>query len=266
VLLGLIWVGGWPYTIAAAALLAVAAAEFSHLRAPWISLWTLSCAGYTALLAVSAPLIREGTILLLSGALVVSALPALYLWWRRESALAGQVLWLVAGVVYVGVLGSSIVLLRDLDHALILESIFGDDAVETSSGRDWVLLALFSTFAVDTAAYFVGRSLGRHKLAPSISPKKTWEGFVGGYAGGFAAVLALWALLDVDADLLPIVVLAAALPVAATAGDLLESWIKRRAGVKDASDLIPGHGGLLDRLDSLLLTFPLVYAVARWFA
>ena len=266
VLLWLIWVGGWPYTIAAAAILAVAAAEFSHLRAPWISIWTLSCAGYTALLAVSAPIIREGTILLLSGALVVSALPALYLWWRRRSSMAEHVLWLVAGVVYVGVLGSSIVLLRDLDNALVLESIFGDDAVEDSVGRDWVLLALFSTFAVDTAAYFTGRALGRHKLAPSISPKKTWEGFAGGYAGGFAAVVALWAALDVDAGVRAILVLAATLPMAATAGDLLESWIKRRAGVKDASELIPGHGGVLDRLDSLLLTFPLAYAVARWLA
>ena len=264
VLVALIWIGGWPYTIAAALILGVAAAEFSHLRSPWLSVSTVMCAAYTALLAVSAPLLREQTILLLSGALVVSTLPAFYLWRRHDSAFAEQVLWLVAGVLYVGMLGSSIVLLRDIDHELILESLFGDDAVLTGLGRDWVYLTLFATFAVDTAAYFTGRAIGRHKLAPTISPSKTWEGFLGGYIGGFAAVFALDAAFDVEAGTSAILLIAATLPIAAVGGDLFESWLKRRAGVKDASDLIPGHGGLLDRLDSLLWTFPLVLCVARW--
>ena len=155
----------------------------------------------------------------------------------------------LAGIAYVALLGSTIILLRELDN-----------------GRDWVYLALFSTFAVDTAAYFTGRTIGRHTMAPAISPKKTWEGFAGGYAGGFAAALLLNYFLGLRIDATPAILIGATLPAAAAAGDLFESWIKRRAGVKDASGLIPGHGGVLDRLDSLLFVFPAVYVVARWVA
>jgi phosphatidate cytidylyltransferase len=266
ILFGLIWIGGWAYTIVAAALLGVAAAEFAHLKTPWLSSSTFAAASYTALLVLAGPLVGEASILFLSGALALSALPALYLWLRRGSAFAERAVWLVAGVLYVGVLGSSITLLRDLDHELILETFFDSDAPDNANGRDWVFLALFSTFATDTAAYFVGRAIGRHNLAPAISPKKTWEGFVGGCAGGFAAVLLLNYSLGLRVGAGPAVLIAVTLPLGAAAGDLFESWLKRRTGVKDASELIPGHGGLLDRLDSVLVTFPLVYAVARWVA
>lgn len=155
----------------------------------------------------------------------------------------------LAAIAYVALLGSTIILLRELDN-----------------GRDWVYLALFSTFAVDTAAYFTGRAIGRHTMAPAISPKKTWEGFAGGYAGGFAAVLLLNHFLGLRIDAATAILIGATLPAAAAAGDLFESWVKRRAGVKDASGLIPGHGGVLDRLDSLLFVFPVVWVVARWVA
>ena len=155
----------------------------------------------------------------------------------------------LAAIAFVALLGSTIILLRELDN-----------------GRDWVYLALFSTFAVDTCAYFTGRAIGRHKMAPAISPRKTWEGFAGGYAGGSAAVLLLNYFLGLRIDAAPALLIGAMLPAAASGGDLFESWIKRRAGVKDASGLIVGHGGVLDRLDSLLFTFPLVWVVARWIA
>jgi phosphatidate cytidylyltransferase len=273
IIFGLIWLGGWAYALAAAAILAVAAAEFVHFKSPWLSVSTIVAAAYTALLAVSAPLIGGYAILLLGGALAVSALPAAYLWIRRGSACAEHAIWLVMGVLYVGALGSTLVLLRELDRGLIIGTIryLNDGSAvvttrDTGNGRDWVYLALFSTFAGDTAAYFTGRAIGRHKLAPAISPKKTWEGFLGGCAGGFAAVLLLNYVLGLRVDVRPALLIAATLPLAGAAGDLFESWVKRRAGVKDASDLIPGHGGLLDRLDSVLFTFPLVYVVARWVA
>jgi phosphatidate cytidylyltransferase len=266
ILIALIWIGGWPYTIAAALILGVAAAEFSHLKAPWLSVPTLLAGSYAALLAVSAFTVGLTPMLLLTGGLAVSALPALYLWLRRGSTFAERVVWLVIGVSYVGLLGSTIVLLRDIDRQTVV-TFLTDGTVtvttEEGGGRDWVFLTLFATFAVDTSAYFTGRAIGRHKLAPAISPKKTWEGFFGGYVGGFAAVLALKATLDVQAGTGATLLIAATLPLAAAAGDLIESWVKRRTGVKDASELIPGHGGMLDRLDSLLLTFPLVYFVAE---
>jgi phosphatidate cytidylyltransferase len=273
ILIGLIWLGGWAYTITAAALLAVGAAEFAHFKSQWLSVSTVMAAAYAAFLATSAPLIGEYAILLLGGALAISALPAAYLWLRRGSPFAERVVWLAAGVLYVGVLGSTVVLLRDLDRGVLIGTIRylsdGSAVVTTrdaANGRDWVFLALFSTFAVDTAAYFTGRAVGRHKLAPTISPNKTWEGFFGGWAGGFAAVVLLNFLLALRIDAGPVILIAATLPVAAAAGDLFESWLKRRTGVKDASELIPGHGGLLDRLDSVLFTFPLVYVIARWVA
>lgn len=155
-------------------------------------------------------------------------------------------LWVVGGVLYVGFLGSHFILLRDAPN-----------------GRDWVLLALFATFATDTAAYFVGKLVGRTKLAPAISPGKTLEGSIGGFVCGAIAVIFFNWALDAGAGS-EIVLLAVLLPLFAELGDLAESLIKRGAGVKDASHIIPGHGGVLDRLDSLLFTMLLVYYFLTW--
>ena len=148
--------------------------------------------------------------------------------------------------MYVGFLGSHLILLRD-----------------AANGEDWVLLALLATFATDTSAYFVGRLIGRTKIAPSISPGKTLEGALAGFAAGLATVLILNWALDAGAGL-EIIPLAFLLPALAQLGDLAESLIKRGAGVKDASHAIPGHGGFLDRLDSVLFTAPLVYYYLTW--
>lgn len=132
------------------------------------------------------------------------------------------------------------------------------------AGLQWTALAFLATFATDTSAYVVGRLAGRRRMAPTVSPGKTWEGAVGGLVGAVAASVALVALLEgVESRLLPAVALGASVGVAAQAGDLLESWLKRKAGVKDSGALIPGHGGLLDRLDSLLPVFVVVYAAAQ---
>lgn len=243
----LIVVGGWPYAIVAAIVLAVAGAEFQHLRFEWTSPQTAACALMAGAIAIAAGIDPLVCGVLLASSLVVAAVAGPVASMRDR--VAGARAWLPLGVLYVGALGGTIVLLRDFDN-----------------GRDWVLLALLSTFAVDTAAYFTGRAIGRHALAPRISPKKTWEGFAGGWIGGFAAAVALNYALGLRIDMAPIVVIAVLLPLAAAAGDLLESALKRATGVKDASELIPGHGGVLDRLDSLLLTFPLVYAVAEFWA
>ena len=119
------------------------------------------------------------------------------------------------------------------------------------------------TFTVDTGAYFIGSLIGRHKLAPTISPKKTWEGAVGGLAGGLLAVGVLSPVLDLGLNPWAIVAFGLALGLAAEAGDLLESWMKRGMGIKDSSGLLPGHGGLLDRLDSIAGVAPVVYLVAN---
>lgn len=132
------------------------------------------------------------------------------------------------------------------------------------TGLQWTALAFLVTFATDTSAYAVGRAAGRRKLAPSISPGKTWEGALGGLVGAAAAAAALVALLgDIENLLLPAVALGLGIGLVAQAGDLLESKVKRMADVKDSGRLIPGHGGLFDRLDSLVPVFPLVYVASR---
>ena len=155
----------------------------------------------------------------------------------RDGALA------LAGVAYVVLPFAALIALR-FDNA----------------GLQWAALAFLVTFATDTSAYAVGRAVGRRKLAPSVSPGKTWEGAVGGLVGAAAAAVALVALLDgIDDRIIPAVVLGLGTGVVAQAGDLLESKVKRMADAKDSGRLIPGHGGLFDRLDSLIPVFLLVY-------
>ena len=155
----------------------------------------------------------------------------------RDGALA------LAGVAYVVLPFAALIALR-FDNA----------------GLQWAALAFLVTFATDTSAYAVGRAVGRRKLAPSVSPGKTWEGAVGGLVGAAAAAVALVALLDgIDDRIIPAAVLGLGTGVVAQAGDLLESKVKRMADAKDSGRLIPGHGGLFDRLDSLIPVFLLVY-------
>jgi phosphatidate cytidylyltransferase len=126
-------------------------------------------------------------------------------------------------------------------------------------GLQWVISALVITWANDTCAYFAGRLFGRHKLHPAVSPNKTWEGFAGGAVGSVGGMfIARWvafpALTTVDC-----VVLGLLGAVLGPLGDLCESLLKRAHGVKDSGTLIPGHGGLLDRVDALLFNAPAVY-------
>ena len=165
--------------------------------------------------------------------------------------------YLVGGPLYLGFL---------LAHVLLLVQV-GDAGGSYELGRNWLLFALLVTFATDTGAYLTGRAIGRHPMAPSISPNKTWEGAVGGFVGAIVAAVLLDQFFNLG--LAPTnwftawnwqpPLIGATVGIVAQAGDLLESKLKRLSQVKDAGSLIPGHGGLLDRLDSLLITIPAVY-------
>jgi phosphatidate cytidylyltransferase len=142
---------------------------------------------------------------------------------------------------------------------LTLAYTVGLRAVDDRAGRDLPLLLLLCLAASDSAALYVGRSVGRRRLAPGLSPKKSWEGAVAGIAASvFAAFVALWTFYT---RLTPAhcVALGVLLGVAGIVGDLAESMVKRAAGAKDSSGILPGHGGLLDRADSLLFTAPVLY-------
>jgi phosphatidate cytidylyltransferase len=155
----------------------------------------------------------------------------------------------VLGVLYVVLLGGHLVAVRMLDNQGLAAHL------------------LFFFFLVimgsDTGAYYAGRSFGKHKLAPKVSPGKTWEGAVGGMlASLLMAVLAHYWFFP-ELSLKAALPLAAAMNVFGVIGDLTESALKRGAGAKDAAQILPGHGGLLDRLDSLLFNAPLIYYFAR---
>jgi phosphatidate cytidylyltransferase len=127
----------------------------------------------------------------------------------------------------------------------------------------WLMIALLVSWAGDTAALYVGRTLGRHKLAPRVSPSKTWEGSIGSVAGGVLAAAIYAHYLIPSAALWVVLAVAAAGNVAGQVGDLCESAFKRGAGMKDSGTTLPGHGGWLDRIDSSLFSIPVVYALLR---
>ncbi len=137
-------------------------------------------------------------------------------------------------------------------------------ALRLRFGWQYVILAFIVTWGNDTAAYFAGRAFGRHLMYPRVSPKKTWEGFLGGIGGSVLFAFVGKLLLLHELSPVGCVVLGLGGSVLGPAGDLAESLLKRAAGVKDSGKLIPGHGGLLDRIDALLFVAPWVYAFAAW--
>lgn len=176
------------------------------------------------------------------GFVLIVSLGVLLEWTRLFLAFTksfiGRLVWAAAGVVYVLIAGLMLVYLR-------------------RDGWDGALLPVLLVVATDTGAYFTGRTLGGPKIAPSISPSKTWSGLAGGTL--LAGLVALTPVLTVargirvePALLIQLFAFGAVAALFAQAGDFFQSWMKRRAGVKDSSNLIPGHGGLFDRLDGLL--------------
>jgi len=251
-LLLLIWLGGLWFAAAVALAAFGASLEFYHLlpatSVPQVSLFGALSATALVLgvhfLGVDAPpLVTLAVALSLLWVLLQRQVEGAYLRWTG----------LLAGILYLGWLLGHLVSLRARDQ-----------------GLEWVVFAIFTTFAVDTAAYFVGRAWGRRPLAPVISPKKTWEGAIGGLVGAVLAALALAWVLNLPLGLsLPIgyghtFVLGVLVGVFAQLGDLAESLLKRSVGVKEAGAIIPGHGGLLDRLDSVIFGVIVVYYYSVW--
>jgi len=131
-------------------------------------------------------------------------------------------------------------------------------------GKYLLLFSLVITWIGDSAAYFVGRAIGRHPFAPHLSPKKTWEGAAASFLGSIMIAIALAGSHLVNIAVIHLVGMAAACNVAGQMGDLLESAYKRSAGVKDSGALLPGHGGVLDRIDALILAMPVVWYYWLW--
>jgi phosphatidate cytidylyltransferase len=249
----LTYVGGLPFALLASAAGAVAAAELVLMFGAIgvAESFGIAVAGLIPFFAAferSGDLLPGWFALALAGATVV--LFVLYLFKRGPlEAIPRAMAVVVLSWLYCGVLLATVVGLR-------LRFDVG-----------WVILAFLVTWGNDTFAYFAGHALGRHKLMPRISPAKTWEGFAGGAVGSVVCALgARWLLPGLDRELTVGVAVALGLggAVLGPLGDLAESMVKRAAGVKDSSRIIPGHGGLLDRIDALLFVAPWVYVCAAY--
>ncbi|NJN16708.1 MAG: phosphatidate cytidylyltransferase [Oscillochloris sp.] len=161
-----------------------------------------------------------------------------------------------AGAVYIGVLMATLIRLRLVDTPL--EGGWLAFAA-IPPGMAWIIFTLAITWCQDSAAYFVGRSFGRTRMAPVLSPKKSWEGAAGGLIASALTAMLCVPLLGLPISLGFAALIGALAGVVGPIGDLAESLIKRQIGIKDSGSLIPGHGGMLDRIDSLIFIAPLVY-------
>jgi phosphatidate cytidylyltransferase len=244
----LIWLGKpWWLTILVAIWGLLAVFEFYRMAAT-PKMTTLTCFGliWTLLFIISPHFDYDFLIPLLLSSAVILPLIWLLLRPRKEGAFITWA-WTIAGILYVGWLLSYFIALRELD-----------------SGRAWVSLAIFTNSGSDTTAFFVGRALGRYKLAPSISPGKTWEGAIAGVIGAIAVSLLLVTILSLPIGYGQAILLGSIVSIFGQLGDLAESLLKRNTGVKDSSKLLPGHGGFLDRIDSVVFAGIVVYYYVIW--
>ena len=242
IVLGLVWLGGWwLFGLAlVGGLLAL-----HELYAMARGLHPIVLGGYAGLVLALLGAQLGGPTWVLAGILatIAVALLVFFVSSARQNAVAGFAVTLL-GVAWVGGGLACLMLVRDVP----------DD------GRLLVFTILLTVFADDTFAFFVGRAIGRHRLAPAISPGKSWEGFVGGTVAGVAVTF--FALYEQDVVTTgESLLLGLAITLAATLGDLFESAVKRDLGVKDSGRLLAGHGGVLDRVDSLLWAGPAAYVV-----
>ena len=255
-LVTIIWFGEPWFTILVALWGLLAALEFYRMvAASKVSPLTYFGLIWTLLFILSPHFDYAALTPLLLTSAVILSLIWLLLRRQKEGAFIGWA-WTIGGILYIGWLLSHFVTLRELDD-----------------GRNWVFLALFTTFASDTAAFFVGRALGKHHLAPRISPGKTWEGAIAGVFG--AIIVSLFFTLPKlftipnplylqDFNYWQAILLGLLVSIFGQLGDLVESLLKRNMGVKESGTLIPGHGGVLDRLDSVVFAGVVVYYYVIW--
>jgi len=245
VVLGVLWWGALPTAVAFGIMAGFAAAEFFAMqrreaRLPNEVFGVVAA----ALLPPAAALWGLSGLLAVVTVLIAAALAWHTMFMRVRTADTAET---VFGALYTGFLLAYLVLLRQYDAGLVLS-----------------LAVVLSVWLNDVGAYLVGSMVGRHKMAPRISPKKSWEGL----GAGTAACVALWAavpFVPTSGIEMPLALVCGfAVALASVVGDLAESRMKREAGVKDSGTLLPGHGGFLDRLDSLILVCVVAYWVLWW--
>jgi phosphatidate cytidylyltransferase len=242
------WAPWWGFQIVV--VLAIARAAHELMRITMNGVPVLHAWGVIATVAVSEVMTHAPTgdamLGLVLGVAAIGTLAGLVAPEPHEAA-GVRVAWLIAGPLYVGVLLGTIGKLHTLEH-----------------GGAWVLLAMWLAWASDTGGYFAGRCFGKTKLYPAVSPSKTVQGSIGGLLGSLTGGLAAHFWFLPTLPLLDAVVLALAAGALGQMGDLVESLIKRSTKVKDSGHILPGHGGLLDRVDALMFTGTACLIYATW--
>jgi phosphatidate cytidylyltransferase len=222
--------------------------EFYRLALPEARLWEKVAGLGLGLLFPLVAYVGQGEMIL--GAMAIAVFVLLLLFIATPENLSDVIPRMAAmllGILYVGFL---------LSHMVLLS--------QQPRGIYWVFLLIATVWAGDTCAYFTGTLMGKHKLYPRISPKKSVEGLLGGLAGSIVAALLFRRFFFGDLGLSHAIILAVFIMILGQIGDFAESMFKRSANVKDSSRLIPGHGGLLDRIDSFLLSAPFLYYCVRF--
>lgn len=169
---------------------------------------------------------------------------------RNKSSAINNIGSTLLGIFYIGIFSASIINLRQF---------YADSVFTYSQGGYLILSILISIWLCDSAAYFIGSAYGLHKLIPRISPKKSWEGAIAGFIFSVVGMVVSKSFMLEFLSLTDAIIIGIIIGVFGQIGDLVESLIKRDTNVKDSSSIIPGHGGILDRFDSLLFTAPIVY-------
>lgn len=250
----LIHLGGWYYFLAFSALLGIATYEYTRLakKLDWNTpLWLLlpfsvffwlSPNEVQLMLFGRAPIQQAQVSLALLAGILAAMLYALWLFERKRDGTApASWMAIIGGIVFLGWLGSFFFRLRGLEEA----------------AAQWTALAMLGTWIADSGAYVFGKTLGRHKMAPRLSPNKTVEGYIGGIFTGTLLTVVIASFLDIPITLA--FALGLLVSVVSPAGDLGVSLLKRAVGVKDSGSILPGHGGALDRVDSLIWSVALAY-------
>jgi phosphatidate cytidylyltransferase len=237
--LAAVWFGGWGYLVLIAIGVALLAIEWGGMSAPVSP--TRVAAAVAAAVLVAVFVAYRGNYIWAWGAMALTAAGAALV----ARGVAERPADAAYGVLYIAPAALCLVWLR-----------------ATNQGEWWTLMLFAATWAADIGAFAVGSTLKGPKLWPRFSPNKTWSGFVGGLAAAMAAGVAMAALPYFRLDIWAAAAVGLAVGLATMAGDLWESALKRRFGVKDSGDLIPGHGGLLDRVDGLMFAV-VVMAVVR---
>lgn len=263
IVLALAWFGGWVAFAGSLLVLAICTSELLYmLRNAGYHPPIIITTGLGILFLVAAMLPAQRLLILEIGlgAAILVPFPSLFFRQRLDGAVVDWSLTLAISI-YLGWSVSCFLVLRGYEPVTL--QFTPAFVVHFPPGVWWVLTVLLGVWGFDTAAFFSGRYLGRHRLAPLISPAKTWEGAIGGFALSMLATL-LCTVVPLGVPWYLAVALGLLIGIAAILGDLAESLIKRQSKVKDSGQIMPGHGGLLDRIDSLLFAVIVVFLFAQF--